>query len=213
MQRDVTAALAHLRMVGLGKVEKGASLWLQLKKIATISSVTLFLVILLSHAVLVSIREKSIEPGLKEAGKRFTSSTIDLNNQSLAILDRQGFYDGSDGRLKGLWRTTWLYLSIFSSIFIIWMWITIFAKDHRMDDLRQHVLFQELLSRRHGLYRRPDAVSRDFRLCRGQDVPRCHTDYGAVALRPGQFISALPVAEGLARVESSAVVNNTLNSF
>src|SRR5258705_2976859 len=110
-----------------GKAEAGAGLWFKLKNIFTISTVTLFLGILLAQAVIISIQAKSPEPGLKLIGKRFASATLDLDTQSLKIVQQRGVYDSADGSVKGVWHLLVAYFNLASAVFIIFVWLKLFA--------------------------------------------------------------------------------------
>src|SRR5258708_21752934 len=115
-------------MVGLKSAEKGASLWLRFKNLFTISTITIFLVIILAHALIVAIQTHDIGPGLQDIGHRFVGATRDLDTKTTQIIAQKGVYDASGGSVKGVLATIWVYGSLFASLFVIGLWIQIFAK-------------------------------------------------------------------------------------
>src|SRR5438552_1506851 len=112
-------------MVGvLGGAERGAGLWFTIKKFLTIGSITIFLVILLANAIIVSLQAHSLEPGLRDIGHRFLASTQDLDTETLRIIEQKGAFTRGDSWPATVWSFFINYSKLLAAIFVIWIWIS-----------------------------------------------------------------------------------------
>ena len=88
----------------------------------------LFLTVLLVHAIVISIQAQDVTPGIEELGARFLMPTIKLQNISLEIIEREGFYVRAGNNIfSDIWNAGSAYILYIAQFWIILMWITVLA--------------------------------------------------------------------------------------
>lgn len=107
---------------GVG-VKKGFGL---LFKIKFLIFIVIFAIILF-NSILVFVQTGNIDPLVTEVGGRIAYTTMNLNIESLKIISQGVVIDTSQGFFNGIWEASQLYSKLFTSIFFIWVWISLLS--------------------------------------------------------------------------------------
>ncbi len=97
------------------------------RKIFGFFFIFLFIIIPIMYAVILSIQQESITPGVMYLGSKFLNPLTTLNQASLAIIKNHATYISSGNFFGDIWRFLKLYWNILGSMYIIFSWIRIFG--------------------------------------------------------------------------------------
>jgi hypothetical protein len=112
------------------KAGRAVSTWEKLRGLLKFGSISIFIVILILYALLVSLRTGDITPALYEIGGKTLGVTKALSDLSLKIIAQQGVYDDSEGKLKGIWDAVLTYALLFGYLMLAWFYINLLAKGY-----------------------------------------------------------------------------------
>jgi len=80
-------------MAKLSKGFKYVGKLARLRRFVTLSILFLFFIVLIGNAVIISIQERDITPGLRYLGSKFLFATNNLAEDSQTIIDNKGIFD------------------------------------------------------------------------------------------------------------------------
>lgn len=86
----------------------------------------IFAFVILLNSVIISIEQRSIEPGLRDLGDRVLNPLIDLQEKSEEIIKNKGFFNAEDGFISKTGKTFLTYIQFLSPIFTLILWFKVF---------------------------------------------------------------------------------------
>lgn len=110
-----------------GQVGKALSFWEGIQKLFSIGAITLFCIFILLSALIDSMNANDPSVFISSIGKKLIFWMDELQSTSQNIIDSEGVFDASQGKLKAIWEVILVYGTLFSSLFVVWIWVHIFA--------------------------------------------------------------------------------------
>jgi len=83
--------------------------------------------LILINSIIISVEARDIEPGVKYLGGKFIFATEKLNNDSQQIIDGGGVWVKDNNFIINIWNFIKVFFNIFSTLFIIYIWIKILS--------------------------------------------------------------------------------------
>lgn len=111
----------------IGGAERGAGLWFTLKRLVSISTLTIFMVILLGNALIITLQTHNPQAGLQDIGHRVFGSTQTLDSESQKIIQQGGVIFTGDTLPRKIWNFFLAYSGLAVALLSIYFWIQIFA--------------------------------------------------------------------------------------
>lgn len=100
-----------------------------IKRFMIVGFIFFFILFLLIHATIIGIQERSLQAALEDIGPRALEPVLTLKLESQEVLDNQGVFDDSKGKIRGVGGVLQTYSSIGLSLYVIvgWIWALMWA--------------------------------------------------------------------------------------